>query len=437
MIAKALRPRIRPRSSLTPIAAMPPAVRANESNRPRWGRAAVGASSTESVRSVMCSLLGRFQRFAVRRGDLQEEFLQIARGPREAHDRHPGGDRLGEQAGRRGVVAAEPDLDGAVVQQYGAGDVGILAEPSARRLEILAFEQQPDAQDGAEAEPSLDVGDPTLGQHLAAVDDRDAGAELLQLGEDVAADQDRLAECPQLAQQLAQFDSRPWVEPRGRLVEQQDQRVVHERVGQAQALLHPPREGLDVVVALATEIDQLKEIADHAPPVGRPDPVAAREEIEVFPYLHVVVDAERVRHEPEDAANLVRVPGHRHPGDLGRARGWQQEGRQDPQGRGLARAVGSDQAEDLALLHGQVDAGYGERAVVALDQTLGPDDLRHFTSPVIDRSRLNPTPSLLSLTSRISTVPVAGSTYRVGSATAYRAPWSRCGSRFQDAADRS
>ena len=77
------------------------------------------------------------------------------------------------------------------------------------------------------------------------------------------------------------------------------------------------------------------------------------------------------------------------------ARGRQQERRQDPQRRGLAGAVGSDQAEDLALLDGQVDAGHGERAVVALDQALGADDLGHFTSPVIARSRLNPTPSAI------------------------------------------
>ena len=87
------------------------------------------------------------------------------------------------------------------------------------------------------------------------------------------------------------------------------------------------------------------------------------------------------------------------------------------------------QAEDLALLHGQVDAGDRERSVVALDQ-IRPDDLAHFSSPVIERSMLNPTPSLLSLTSLIRTVPVAGSTKQAGSAMAYRAPLSKWGRRF-------
>ncbi len=76
----------------------------------------------------------------------------------------------------------------------------------------------------------------------------------------------------------------------------------------------------------------------------------------------------------------------------------------------LPAPLGPDQAEDLALVDAQIDAGDGERAVVALDEALGPDDLGHFTSPVIARSRLNPMTSLFSLTNRMSTVPVAGST---------------------------
>ena len=80
--------------------------------------------------------------------------------------------------------------------------------------------------------------DAALGEHLAAIHDRDAGAQLLELGQDVAADQDRLAERPELAEQLAQLDARPRIEPRRRLVEEQHLRVVDQRVGEAEPLLH-------------------------------------------------------------------------------------------------------------------------------------------------------------------------------------------------------
>ena len=105
------------------------------------------------------------------------------------------------------------------------------------------------------------------------VDDRDAGAQLLELGEDVAADDDRLAERAQLAEQLAQLDPGARVEAGRRLVEEQHLRVVDERVGEAQALLHAAREALDVGVALVAEVDELEQVADHpapARPAGRP-----------------------------------------------------------------------------------------------------------------------------------------------------------------------
>ena len=153
-----------------------------------------------------------------------------------------------------------------------------------------------------------------------AVDDRDAGAQLLELGQDVAADDDGLAHRAQLAEQLAQLDPGARVEARGRLVEQQHLRIVDQRVGQAQPLLHPAREGLDVRVALVAEVDQLEQVGDHPAPAGRRQPVAAGEEVEVLPDLHVVVDAEGVGHEAEDAPDLVGVPGDRPAGDLGRGR---------------------------------------------------------------------------------------------------------------------
>ena len=107
------------------------------------------------------------------------------------------------------------------------------------------------------------------------VDDRDARAELLELGKDVAADEDRLAERAELAEELAQLHAGPRVEARGRLVEQQDLRVVDERVGEAQALLHAAGEALDIRVALVAEVDEVQQVADHLAPAGGGDPVAA------------------------------------------------------------------------------------------------------------------------------------------------------------------
>jgi hypothetical protein len=46
-------------------------------------------------------------------------------------------------------------------------------------------------------------------------------------------------------------------------------------------------------------------------------------------------------------------------GDLGLSSAGRQEGGEHPQGRGLARPVGAEKAEDLAAFDGQVDPADG------------------------------------------------------------------------------
>ena len=185
---------------------------------------------------------------------------------------------------------------------------------------------------------------------LPSIDDRDAGAELLELRKDVAADQDGLAERPEFPEEFAKLDPRPWVESRCRLVEEEHLRVVDEGVGQAEPLLHAARQSLDVGVALVGEVHEFEQVADDPLPGGRGQAVAASEEVEVLPDPHVVVDPEHVRHEPEDAPDLGGVPGQRPTADLGLARGRLEQGREHPERSRLASPVGPDQAEDLALL---------------------------------------------------------------------------------------
>ena len=136
-ITNARRPRIRPRSSLTPTARDPAGGRRNGGStgqarsarrgagdpaasvdglgdRPAIGRLGRGSST---VGSVIAGSSGRFERRAVGCGDLEEELLEVARGPGEA--RRSAARRatdVGEQPRRRRVVAAEAELDRAVLE---------------------------------------------------------------------------------------------------------------------------------------------------------------------------------------------------------------------------------------------------------------------------------------------------------------------------------
>ena len=238
-----------------------------------------------------------------------------------------------------------------------------------------------DSQDRAGTELPLDLRDPARRQDPPAVDDRHAGADLLELGEDVAADQDRLAERPQFAEQLAQLDARPRVEPRGRLVEEEDRRIVDEGVGEAEPLLHAAAEGLDVGVALFGEVDQVEQVADHLAPPPRRQPVAAGEEVEVLPDLHVVVDAEGVGHVADDPPRGGRLAADRDAADEGVAGGRREERGEHAQRRRLACAVRPHQAEDLVLADDQVEPADGEGAVEALGQAPRLDDGAHSITP--------------------------------------------------------
>ncbi len=287
----------------------------------------------------------------VRRGDLEEQLLEVARGPGEAS--RPAGrrGRCRRAAGptrrrRRGSRARSCRPRGSRRSRR----PGPAANRVAGRLEGLALEQQDRMRSTA---PKRRRRSMSLTVPWARTWPRSTIATLVHSssssGRMWLLMRIVLPSDPQLAEQLAQLDPGARVEAGRRLVEEQDLRVVDEGVGEAQPLLHAARERLDVVVALVGEVHQLEQVADHPSPRGGRQAVAAREEVQVLPDLHVVVDPEDVRHEPEDAPDLVRVPCHGPAGDLRVAGRRLQEGRQDPERRGLAGAVRPDQAEDLAL----------------------------------------------------------------------------------------
>ena len=97
-------------------------------------------------------------------------------------------------------------------------------------------------------------------QQLAVLDDADLVADVGQLGQDVAGDQDRLAHVAQLLEQAAHLDAGPRVEAAGRLVEQQHLRLVQQHAGQAEPLRHAARQARDQGVALVAEVDQLEHL---------------------------------------------------------------------------------------------------------------------------------------------------------------------------------
>ena len=69
--------------------------------------------------------------------------------------------------------------------------------------------------------------------------------------------------------QRLHFQPRAGIEAAGRLVEDQHGRIVDQRLGQAQPLLHAARQAVDEVVPLVRQVQELEHVADHRLPPAR------------------------------------------------------------------------------------------------------------------------------------------------------------------------
>ena len=187
-----------------------------------------------------------------------------------------------------------------------------------------------------------------------------------KLGEDVAGDEDRLSHPPQFLQEGLHFDPRPRIQSAGRLVENQHRRIVDERLGQAEPLLHAARQAVDERLALAGQVEQIEHVADDLPPAVARNLVGHGEEVQELPDFHAVVDAEVVGHVADAAAHAQRILADAMPvDDPVAAGGLQQRGQKADRGA-LARPVGSDEAEHLARLDLQGQAIDRQQIAVSL-----------------------------------------------------------------------
>src|SRR5690606_38779513 len=101
------------------------------------------------------------------------------------------------------------------------------------------------------------------------LDDADRGAQVTQLGEDVARDEDRLPHGAQLLEEDAKLDPGARVESRRGLVENEEPRIVDERLRHAEPLLPALRERAKQASTQGAQVGESEDIVDHAAPCGR------------------------------------------------------------------------------------------------------------------------------------------------------------------------
>jgi hypothetical protein len=176
----------------------------------------------------------------------------------------------------------------------------------------------------------------------------------------------------QAGEQLAKAHPLLGVQPGGRLVQQQQLRVGHDRLGDPDPPAHPTRQGADLAAGQILELDRLEGRPDPPVPVGRV--VQLLEDGQVVDELEHAeprVEAEVLGQVAEPAPDLDSVAWAGGPPavdpDLAGAGG--QQGGQDADEGGLAGSVGPQQPGD-ARRQLQVEVGQGGDPAVALPHTL-------------------------------------------------------------------
>ena len=107
---------------------------------------------------------------------------------------------------------------------------------------------------------ALSAAGRALAHDQAVVDDRDAVAELVGLLEVLRREEDRRALAVDPAQLLPDRQPAGRVEAGGRLVEEQDLGLVHERRREVEPALHAAGVALDHAVGGVLELDQLEQL---------------------------------------------------------------------------------------------------------------------------------------------------------------------------------
>ena len=236
------------------------------------------------------------------------------------------------------------------------------------------------------------------GDHLAVVDDADAVAELLRLGHVVRGVEDRH---PLVAEREDAVEDRPpalRVDPHRRLVEVEHLGLVQQRDADVDAPLHAAAELVDAVLLAVDEGDELQHLVDPLLERVPGQPVHPPPEHEVLAGAHVRVEGDVLWDHADGLLDRLRVAHHGVAGDGGVAAARLEQAAQHGDGGALAGAVGTEEAEDLALLDAEADAVDGEDAFggsYCLRSSLTSTMLTGAPSPA---SRLPRTPPLYTRT---------------------------------------
>ena len=211
------------------------------------------------------------------------------------------------------------------------------------------------------------------GDHPPVVEDGDAVGEVVGLVEVLGGEQYGAAIAHHPPDHLPHPEPADRVEPRGGLVEEEDGGRHDHAGGEVEPPPHPPRVALGEAVRGVAQLQALEQVARAPLGLGAPEPAQLPDHHQVLPAGEQLVEGGVLGRDPDPAPHVGGMggdveAGHPCPPLVGVAQGGE-----DADRRGLAGAVGSQEAEDGPRRDGEVDAGQGDGGPVALDQPLRLD----------------------------------------------------------------
>ncbi len=220
----------------------------------------------------------------------------------------------------------------------------------------------------------------TLGDDAPGADDGDAAAELLGLFQIMRRQEDRHSVGIEGAKPLPQLEAQLDVDAGGRLVENQQLGLVNQRASQREPAFLTARDFRVLEMRVRGKPEALEQHVGALVDLLAAQTVVAGGVNENVAQREVPVEVELLRREPDQAPRLtpIALVVVAEDADRAGARARQADDRVDR--RRLARAVGAEEAEELAGADAQRDAVDGGKAAVPLDEMLDLDGGRRESS---------------------------------------------------------
>src|SRR5262245_20830548 len=212
----------------------------------------------------------------------------------------------------------------------------------------------------------------------AVLDDRDTIAQPFGLLHQMRGEEHRLAARADAAHQLPDGAPRLRIEPGGQLVEEHDVRIVDERERDEEPLLLTAGQRHEPRVALVGETELFEE--PHA--VGPRSSVERSPEIDGLPHFDPLLELRLLELNADALLERIDVAKWIEAEDRDRSAIRDTQALDALERRGLAGAVRSDQAEDLAVVDLERHLVDGDRPAVGLPAAVDTDDYFFVTAHV-------------------------------------------------------